>query len=98
MTVTAQCISRQKFFDGSRFRRANLRRKGEEGKRCALQLRLLQFPHPVAQQVLFEERDGNAAKKTDAVEKTPNRAGATPLFRLSAAQVNPGVAPALRHR
>ena len=34
-----------------------------------------------------------AAKGT--VEKTQNQAGATPLFRLSAAQVNPGVAPAL---
>ena len=31
------------------------------------------------------------------VEKTPNRAGATPLFRLSAAQKVRGVAPALRH-
>ena len=29
------------------------------------------------------------------VEKTPNRAGATPLFRLSAAQKVRGVAPAL---
>jgi hypothetical protein len=31
------------------------------------------------------------------VEKTPKRAGATPLFRLSAAQKVRGVAPALRH-
>ena len=31
------------------------------------------------------------------VEKTPNRAGATPLFRLSAAQKVRGVASALRH-
>jgi len=31
------------------------------------------------------------------VEKTLKRAGATPLFRLSAAQKVRGVAPALRH-
>ena len=31
------------------------------------------------------------------VEKTPKRAGATPLFRLPAAQKVRGVAPALRH-
>ena len=30
-------------------------------------------------------------------EKTAKRAGATPLFRLSAAQKVRGVAPALRH-
>ena len=49
-------------------------------------------------EIFCRERDGNTARRKDAVEKTPNRAGATPLFRLSAAQVNRGVAPALRHR
>jgi hypothetical protein len=41
------------------------------------------------------DREAMQAKVT--VEKTPNRAGATPLFRLSAAQKVRGVAPALRH-
>jgi hypothetical protein len=41
------------------------------------------------------DREPVQAKVT--VEKTPKRAGATPLFRLSAAQKVPGVAPALRH-
>jgi hypothetical protein len=41
------------------------------------------------------DRKGMQPKVT--VEKTLNRAGATPLFRLSAAQKVRGVAPALRH-
>ena len=49
-------------------------------------------------EVLDRARTANSERKKDAVEKKPNRAGATPLFRLSAAQVNRGVAPALRHR
>ena len=40
-----------------------------------------------------EDRDAVKAKVT--VEKTPKRAGATPLFRLQAAQKVRGVAPAL---
>jgi hypothetical protein len=36
----------------------------------------------------------NTARRKDAVDKTPNRAGATPLFRLSAAQKVRGVVPA----
>ncbi len=48
-------------------------------------------------EVFDRENNTNAARRKDTVEKTPNRAGATPLFRLSAAQVNRGVAPALRH-
>jgi hypothetical protein len=36
-------------------------------------------------------------QKKVTAKKTPNRAGATPLFRLSAAQKVLGVAPALRH-
>jgi hypothetical protein len=39
----------------------------------------------------------NAVQARVTVEKKPNRAGATPLFRLSAAQKVRGVAPALRH-
>jgi hypothetical protein len=38
----------------------------------------------------------NTARRKDAADKTTNRAGATPLFRLSAAQKVRGVAPA-RH-
>ena len=38
----------------------------------------------------------NAVQARVTVEKTPKRAGATPLFRLSAAQKVRGVAPA-RH-
>ena len=36
----------------------------------------------------------NAVQARVTVEKTPKRAGATPLFRLSAAQKVHGVAPA----
>jgi hypothetical protein len=39
--------------------------------------------------------DRDSVKRKAAVEKTPNRAGATPLFRLSAAQKVRAVAPAL---
>jgi hypothetical protein len=39
----------------------------------------------------------NALQAKVTVDKTPKRAGATPLFRLSAAQKVRGVAPALRH-
>ena len=39
----------------------------------------------------------NAKKAKVTVEKTPKRAGATPLFRPSAAQKVRGAAPALRH-
>jgi hypothetical protein len=42
-------------------------------------------------------RDRDSVRTKTALEKTPNRAGATPLFRLSAAQKVRGVAPALRH-
>ena len=38
-----------------------------------------------------------AAQPKVTVEKKPKRAGATPLFRLSAAQKVRRVAPALRH-
>ena len=46
-------------------------------------------------EVLGPESNRKAGRGKDAMEKTPNRAGATPLFLLSAAQVNHGVAPAL---
>ena len=46
---------------------------------------------------LKSEGDRRTPEKKAPVEKTPNRAGATPLFRLSAAQKVFGVAPALRH-
>jgi hypothetical protein len=39
----------------------------------------------------------NAVQERVTAKKTPKRAGATPLFRLSAAQKVRGVAPALRH-
>jgi len=41
--------------------------------------------------------DRNRGKAKVTAEKTLKRAGATPLFRLSAAQKVRGVAPALRH-
>jgi hypothetical protein len=47
------------------------------------------------QQFLFGVRDRKPQETKVAVEKTPKRAGATPLFRLSAAQKVRGVAPAL---
>src|ERR1700733_6068702 len=47
-------------------------------------------------EVLVRQRNGNAVKRKDAMDKTSNRAGATPLFRLSAAKKVRGVAPA-RH-
>ena len=49
-------------------------------------------------EMLGRVRNGNTARRKHAMEKTQNRAGATPLFRLSAAHVNRGVAPAPRHR
>jgi hypothetical protein len=49
------------------------------------------------EQFLCSVGDREATQARVAVEKTPKRAGATPLFRLSAAQKVRGVAPALRH-
>jgi len=49
------------------------------------------------EQFLGSVGDRKAMQPKVTVEKTPNRAGATPLFRLSAAQKVRGVAPALRH-
>jgi hypothetical protein len=48
-------------------------------------------------EVLGRRSNTKSRKAKVAVEKTSNRAGATPLFRLSAAQKVRGVAPALRH-
>jgi hypothetical protein len=48
-------------------------------------------------EVLGKERNTNSEEARVTVEKMSNRAGATPLFRLSAAQKFRGVAPALRH-
>ena len=45
--------------------------------------------------VLKSQREGVNPKKKCPAEKTQNRAGATPLFGLSAAQKVLGVAPAL---
>ena len=47
------------------------------------------------EQFLSAVRDREAMQAKVTVEKTPNRAGATPLFGLSAAQKVSGVAPAL---
>jgi len=70
----------------------------DEGRNYTLHFFIGQYRHrPVTQGCYARTLTrGQAAKAV--VEKTPNRAGATPLFRLSAAQVNCGVAPALRHR
>jgi hypothetical protein len=45
--------------------------------------------------VLKIQEEGVVREKKCPAEKTPNRAGATPLFGLSAAQKVFGVAPAL---
>ena len=47
------------------------------------------------EQFLCGVEDRELAQANVAVEKTPKRAGATPLFRLPAAQKVRGVAPAL---
>ena len=49
------------------------------------------------EQFLCGVGDREPAQPKVTVEKTPKRAGATPLFRPSAAQKVRGVAPALRH-
>ena len=48
-------------------------------------------------EVLGKGRNTNSEEAKVTVDKMSNRAGATPLFRLSAAQKVRGVAPALRH-
>ena len=45
--------------------------------------------------VLKNQEEGVSTEKKCPAEKNPNRAGATPLFGLSAAQKVLGVAPAL---
>jgi len=55
------------------------------------------FCTPQAEKVpAIRDLEANPGRKA-AAEKSPNRAGATPLFGLSAAQKVFGVAPALRH-
>jgi hypothetical protein len=71
-------------------------RQGEEGRNDALHFFPCHFFTLWRSEVLVRQRNGNAAKRKDAMDKTSNRAGATPLFRLSAAQKVRGVAPA-RH-
>jgi hypothetical protein len=46
-------------------------------------------------EVLARDKNRSTARRKNAMDKTPNRAGATPLFRLSAAQKVRGIAPAL---
>jgi hypothetical protein len=70
-------------------------RQGEEGRNDALHFFPCHFFTLWRSEVLVRQRNGNAAKRKDAMDKTSNRAGATPLFRLSAAQKVRGVAPAL---
>jgi hypothetical protein len=48
-------------------------------------------------EVLAKGRNTNSEEARVTLEKMSNRAGATPLFRLAAAQKVRGVAPALRH-
>ena len=48
-------------------------------------------------EVLRKGRNTNSEEARVTVEKMLNRAGATPLFRLSAAQKVRGIAPALGH-
>src|SRR6266852_3530093 len=69
----------------------------EEGKNYALHFLKLHFFTRKKSEVLGNRRNTKQGKAKVTVEKTSNRAGATPLFRLSAAQKVRGVAPALRH-
>jgi len=71
-------------------------RTGDEGRNYILHLFICQHRHRAAFEVTYGEIHKAAQPAKEAVEETSNRAGATPLFRLSAAQVNRGVAPALR--
>jgi len=80
---------------GSPQQTTNPVRQGEEGRNDALHFFPCHFFTLWRSEVLVRQRNGNAAKRKDAVDKTSNRAGATPLFRLSAAQKVRGVAPAL---
>jgi len=86
-SVTSLCTSLLKCFAGLRFLSRNLRQRGEEGKDYTLHLRLHLFLHPVALAISLRRVGCRRQRKARVtVEKTPNRAGATPLFRLSAAQ------------
>jgi hypothetical protein len=72
----------------------NPMRTGDEGRNYILHFFICQHRHPAALEVTYGKTPATAQPTKPTVEKTRNRAGATPLFRLSAAQVNRGVAPA----
>ena len=68
---------------------------GEERNIFTLHIVLYQGLHPVAAQSSDGQRDATSRIRKAGAGKLPKRAGATPLFRLSAAQKVRGVAPAL---
>ena len=68
-------------------------RTSDEGRNYTLHFFIGQHRH---RQVMQDRYAGRLTRRQAAkgtVEKTQNRAGATPLFRLSAAQVNRGSLP-----
>lgn len=69
----------------------------DEGRNNLLHFFIGQYRHRPVMQGAYAGRLARRQAAKDTVEKTPSRAGATPLFRLSAAQLSHGVAPALRH-
>ena len=74
----------------------NPMRTGEEGRNYILHLFICQHRHRTGFEVPYGKTPTTAQPTKPTVEKTRNRAGATPLFRLSAAQKVRGIAPA-RH-
>jgi len=68
----------------------------EEGKNYTLHRRLPVCLPPVATHRPEKSGENRGGKEKCAAENDPNRAGAPPLFGLSAAQKVLGVAPALR--
>jgi hypothetical protein len=72
----------------------NPMRTGDEGRNYILHLFICQHRHRAGFEVTYGKTPTTAQPTKPTVEKTRNRAGATPLFRLSAAQKVRGVAPA----
>jgi hypothetical protein len=68
--------------------------RSEERNIFTLHIVLYQGLHPVAAHFPERECIGYSETQKATAAKLPKRAGATPLFRLSAAQKVPGVTPA----
>lgn len=68
----------------------NPTKTSDEGRNYTLHLFICQHRHRSVFEVTYGKTPTAAQSAKDTVEKTLNRAGSTPLFRLSAAQVNSG--------